>query len=363
MALRKILFIDRDGTLIREPDDEQVDSLEKLEFVEGVIPALLDLQRVGYRLVMVTNQDGLGTASFPEPDFSRVQSAMMRLFDSQGVRFDEVLVCPHRASDGCVCRKPGLGLVTGYLTGEKPAGGELDRDRSFVIGDRPTDVELARNMGIQSLHFGKQEGAMGWAEIAQALTNAPRVGRATRSTKETRVNVEVRLDDSGAAEVKTGIGFFDHMLEQLARHGGFALKVGVEGDLHIDEHHTVEDTALVIGEALRRALGDKVGIGRYGFVLPMDEAESRVSVDLSGRPYLVFKGTFQREKVGELPTELVPHFYRSFAETLGATLHIEVLGENAHHMVESTFKGVGRALRPALALTGGASVPSTKGAL
>ena len=232
-----------------------------------------------------------------------------------------------------------------------------------MIGDRQTDVDLARNMKIQSLHFGKQAGAMNWAEIAQGLTMAPRVGRATRKTNETSVNVEVLLDDSKCAEIKTGIGFFDHMLEQLARHGGFGLKVSVDGDVHVDEHHTVEDTALVIGEAMRRALGDKAGIGRYGFVLPMDEAESRVSIDLSGRPYLVFKGTFPREKVGELPTELVSHFYRSFAETLGATIHIEVLGENAHHMVESTFKGVGRALRPALALIGGTSIPSTKGSL
>jgi imidazoleglycerol-phosphate dehydratase/histidinol-phosphatase len=236
----------------------------------------------------------------------------------------------------------------------------MDPLRSAVIGDRETDLTLAANMGIRGIRLvaGSQ-----WSAVADELIRAPRRGRAARRTRETEVVIAVDLDGSKEVAVKTGIGYFDHMLEQIARHGGFGLAVQVDGDLHVDEHHTVEDTALVLGEALRQALGDKVGIGRYGFTLPMDEAEARVAIDLSGRPYAVFKGVIPREQVGELPTELVPHFFRSLAETLGAALHIEVLGENAHHIVEAAFKGVGRALRPALALGGGSGVPSTKGTL
>ncbi len=355
MGTKKTLFIDRDGTLIHEPPDEQVDSLEKVSLVEGVIPALLKLQAAGYRFVMVTNQDGLGTPSFPTPTFEGAQNFVLKLFASQGIKFDEVLVCPHFEKDGCFCRKPNLGLVRAHLT-----SGELDLERSRVIGDRATDVKLGENMGIKGILLGKDNG---WREIAASLLGQPRVARAVRKTKETSIEAEVDLDHPGTAKISTGIGYFDHMLEQISKHGGFSLTLKVQGDLDVDEHHTVEDTALVLGEVLKRALGDKTGIGRYGFVLPMDEAEARVSLDLSGRPFFVFKGTIPRERVGELPTELVPHFFRSLAETLGATLHIEVMGDNAHHMVESCFKGVGRVLRSAFAATGESGVPSTKGAL
>jgi imidazoleglycerol-phosphate dehydratase/histidinol-phosphatase len=355
VGTKRVLFIDRDGTLIHEPADQQVDSLEKLTLAKDVVPSLLRLQADGFRLVMVTNQDGLGTESFPQAEFDAPHDFLMRLLTSQGIRFDDVLICPHRPADGCFCRKPNLGLVTRYLS-----SGELDLERSCVIGDRDTDVQLARNMGIASIKFG---GETGWAEITRRLLGRTRVGKVERKTKETRITAEVDLDDTGSSRIETGIGYFDHMLEQVAKHGGFKLSLSVMGDLHVDEHHTVEDTALALGEALRKALGDKTGIGRYGFLLPMDEAEAKVSLDLSSRPYFVFKGNLGREYVGELPTELVPHFFRSLAETLGAALHIEVTGENAHHMVESCFKGVGRALRTACARTGESDVPSTKGTL
>ena len=271
MAASPFLFVDRDGTLIEEPPDQQVDRLDKLALVAGVIPALLRLQGSGFRLVIVTNQDGLGTEAYPQAAYDAVHAQMMQVFDSQGVRFEEVLVCPHRPGDGCTCRKPHLGLVRKYLSRK-----DIDLERSFVIGDRLTDVELAQNMGIRGLRI---EAGMGWAEVVRTILESPRRARVERTTKETGVVVEVDLDGGSATEVKTGIGFFDHMLEQLARHGRFDLKAVVRGDLHVDEHHTVEDTALAIGEALRKALGDKLGIGRYGFVLPMDEAEARVSVD------------------------------------------------------------------------------------
>ncbi|MBI3554994.1 MAG: imidazoleglycerol-phosphate dehydratase HisB, partial [Deltaproteobacteria bacterium] len=290
-------------------------------------------------------------------DFRKVQNLMLGVFESQGIRFEDVLICPHFKKDQCMCRKPNLGLVRPFLT-----SGNLDMARSAVIGDRETDLELATNMGISGIRIGIAPNE-NWQEIARMLTTTPRRGRATRKTRETTISVEVDLDSQSPSEVSTGIGFYDHMLEQIAKHGGFNMRLKTTGDLHVDEHHTVEDTALALGEALRAALGDKLGIGRYGFVLPMDEAEARVSIDLSARPFLLFKGTFPRENVGGLPTELVSHFFRSLSDTLGAALHIEVQGENAHHMVEASFKGVARALRMAIARTGGSELPSTKGKL
>ncbi|MFH1725430.1 MAG: bifunctional histidinol-phosphatase/imidazoleglycerol-phosphate dehydratase HisB [Elusimicrobiota bacterium] len=357
MGLQKILFLDRDGTLIREPADEQVDSLEKLELVDGVIGALLKLRDHGYRFVMVSNQDGLGTSHYPREDYEKVQAAVLRLFGSQGIRFDAVHICPHRPQDGCPCRKPNLGMVRDYI-----GRGDLDIGRSCVIGDRDTDLEMAKNMGLRGFRLGAGEDS-GWEAVAARLIAEPRTGHAERSTKETRISVAVDLDGPGGCDISTGIGFFDHMLEQLSKHGGFALALRAEGDLRVDEHHTVEDAALCIGEALKQALGDKTGIGRYGFLLPMDEAEAQVSIDLSGRGSLSFKGSFPRERVGELPTELVPHFFGSLAHAMGATMHIKVEGENAHHMVEACFKGVARALRTALARSEGADIPSTKGTL
>ena len=355
---QKVLFIDRDGTLIEEPDDFQVDSLEKVRLSPGVIPNLLALMDDGYRLVMVTNQDGLGTASFPEADFQQSQKHVMSLFESQGVLFDEVFICPHLPEDGCECRKPRTGLLTRYL-----AATNLALDESAVIGDRESDLELAKNIGVRGFRY-VPDGAFDatWPGIRQALRPKARRGLCRRKTKETDIRVAVNLDETGPSEISSGIGFYDHMLEQISRHGGLRLELSCAGDLHIDEHHTVEDTAIALGTALREALGSKKGIGRYGFQLPMDEAEARVSIDLSGRPYFRFTGDIPGERVGELPTELVPHFFHSLADSLGCALHLSVSGDNSHHMVEICFKGVGRALRQAFRVED-AELPSTKGVL
>lgn len=350
-----LLFVDRDGTLIEEPHDEQVDSLEKIRLVPGVFAALQELRRAGYRLVMVTNQDGLGGERFPAERFELAHRFVLDLFGSQGIEFDAIFVCPHFAHEGCSCRKPRTGLVSEYLRQQR-----MDPQRSAMIGDRETDLEFARALGIRGLRVGGSDPAHSWAAIARTLLM--RRAEVLRRTKETDISVAVELDSETPGQVSTGLGFFDHMLEQLARHGGFRLDLTCRGDLHIDEHHTVEDCALSIGEALRRALGDKRGIGRYGFLLAMDESEAQVAIDLSGRAFFTFEGRFGREQVGSLPSELVPHFFRSLADSLGAALHITVRGENTHHMIEACFKGVGRALRPALRREG-LELPSTKGVL
>ncbi len=351
-----ILFVDHDGTLIEEPPDQQVDAVEKVRFMPGVFAALAELQRAGFRLVIVTNQDGLGTSSHPTAAFEKAHRFILDAFESQGIRFEAVLVCPHLPGDGCDCRKPATGLVRHYLS--DPG---VDLARSAVIGDRHTDLELARNLGLRGLRVqlsGTSDET--WPAIARALL--ARRARIERTTRETRIVVSVDLDGREPVRARTGIGFFDHMLEQLGKHGGFALDLACEGDLQIDEHHTVEDCALALGQALRQALGDKAGIARYGFLLPMDESRAQVAIDLSGRPYAVFEGKFARERVGELPTELVPHFFRSLAESLGAAIHVSVTGENSHHMIEACFKGVGRALRPAMRREG-SELPTTKGLL
>jgi imidazoleglycerol-phosphate dehydratase / histidinol-phosphatase len=350
------LFIDRDGTLVAEPADEQIDALEKINFLPGVFAALTALKRAGYRFVMVSNQDGLGSASFPRADFERCHEFILRSFASQDISFDAVCICPHRAADGCDCRKPGIGLLRDWLARQP-----LDAAHSAVIGDRDSDMQLAANLGVRGLRIrhGTVSGES-WPELVRTLL--ARRADLTRRTRETVVEVAVELDGDGATTIATGLGFFDHMLEQLAKHGGFGLRLKCQGDLHIDEHHTVEDCALALGEALRRALGDKAGIGRYGFLLPMDEAEAEVAVDLSGRAYFAFDGSFNRAQIGALPTELVPHFFRSLCDALGCALHLRVRGENTHHMIEACFKGVGRALRPALRRDG-LELPSTKGVL
>jgi imidazoleglycerol-phosphate dehydratase/histidinol-phosphatase len=350
----KVLFIDRDGTLIEEPEDNQVDSLEKIRLVPGVISALQQLSNSGYRFVMVTNQDGLGTGSFPEEAFHLCQNFVIDLFETQGIVFDEVFVCPHRQKDGCDCRKPRTGLLTSYL-----AKTDLDTERSAVIGDRETDMQMAEKIGLRGLLISPDSD---WAAIRSALNGKSRQASVSRNTKETTIEAIVNLDDVKPIHIGTGIGFYDHMLEQIAKHGGFSLQLKCDGDLDVDEHHTVEDTAICFGTALRNALGDKRGIGRYGFLLPMDESESRVSLDLSGRPYFVFKGEFPREQVGTLPTELVKHFFQTLSDSLGAALHIEVSGDNTHHMIEACFKSVGRSLRQAIRLEG-SELPSTKGTL
>ena len=355
---KKILFIDRDGTLIHEPDDFQVDALDKVRLVEDVIPSLLEIKDHGYSFVMVSNQDGLGTDAFPQADFDAPQALTMDLFASQGIRFDEVFICPHLPEDQCDCRKPRTGLLTRYL-----AATAIDLASSAVIGDRQTDMDLAGRIGVDGILVNTDDGdALTWPQIVERLCYSDRKASTERNTNETRIRATVNLDTSGDTAVQTGIGFFDHMLEQVAKHGGFSLQLECAGDLEVDEHHTVEDTAICLGTVLREALGNKYGVGRYGFLLPMDESEAEVALDLSGRPAFRFSGSFPRQNVGELSTEMVEHFFRSLAESLGAALHIKVSGENTHHMIEACFKSVGRALRQAIRRTG-TDLPSTKGSL
>jgi imidazoleglycerol-phosphate dehydratase/histidinol-phosphatase len=358
MSAARILFIDRDGTLVEEPANEQVDSVAKIRLLPGVIPALLELKRAGYRFVLVSNQDGLGTHTFPEAAFREPQDFIRALFASQGIEFEAEFFCPHRPADGCDCRKPKTGLLTSFLR-DNP----LDPAHSYVIGDRDTDLQLAANLGIVGLRV-RADGTDGatWPAIVERLRRPARTATVLRKTRETDIRARVNLDATTPVAIATGIGFYDHMLEQVARHGGFALELTCTGDLEIDEHHTVEDCALALGQALRQALGDKLGIARFGFVLPMDEAQAQVAIDLSGRSYAVFEGKFGRESVGGLPTELVPHFFRSLADSLLAAVHVKVDGENSHHMVEACFKATGRALRQAVRVEG-TELPSSKGVL
>ena len=356
MSQTKVLFVDRDGTLIEEPPDEQVDDIEKIRFMPDVFAAMRQAQKLGFKLAMVTNQDGLGSASFPQKNFDVPHQFMMDAFSSQGIEFDAVFVCPHRKSDGCDCRKPKIKLVEDYVRTQN-----VDLAASAMVGDRDTDIEFANNLGVRGIRVRRNGNAEEtWPAILRSL--GERKATVKRKTKETDIEVRVNLDATAPVKIVTGIGFFDHMLEQVAKHGGFSLQLTCNGDLEIDEHHTVEDCALALGDALRQALGDKVGIARYGFVLPMDEAQVRVAIDLSGRAYGVFEGKFAREAVGGLPTELVPHFFKSLAETLKAAVHVTITGENTHHMIEACFKGTGRALHQAFRREG-EELPSTKGML
>ncbi|MGY1424416.1 bifunctional histidinol-phosphatase/imidazoleglycerol-phosphate dehydratase HisB [Lysobacter sp. A289] len=354
-----ILFIDRDGTLVEEPEDFQLDRLDKLRFIPGVIPALLKLSDAGYQLVMVTNQDGLGTPAFPQADFDGPHELMMQVLESQGVSFREVLIDTSLPSDNAPTRKPGIGLALHYLKDRS-----IDWSRSAMVGDRETDNGFARTLGVRAFQLRTPQfgGDWDWPAIAHVLADAPRTASVERNTRETRIRVEVDLDRIAEPDIATGLGFFDHMLEQIGKHGGFALSLHCDGDLHIDEHHTIEDSALALGQALREALGNKRGIGRYGFTLPMDEALATAALDFSGRPYLVFDGEFQRERIGDMPTELVAHFFRSLCESAGLNLNLQVRGDNDHHKVEACFKVVARALRQAIKREG-SELPSTKGLL
>jgi len=359
MSEQKYLFLDRDGTLIEEPADFQIDSVEKFRLLEGVIPALLELKRAGYRFVMVSNQDGLGTQKYPQASFDQIQTLLLQILTSQGIEFESILICPHFEKDRCFCRKPQLGMVKDYLS--LP---QLDRTRSYVIGDRVTDLILAENMGIAGIQITPENN---WRRITQQLLGHCRQGSCNRKTKETEIQTQVILDSSGSSprsqKISTGIGFLDHMLEQLSYHGGLSTSIQVKGDLHIDDHHTVEDTAITLGAAIKKALGDKTGIERFGFLLPMDDSLAQVALDLSGRSFFRFEGKFTRESINGLATEMVPHFFRSFSESLGANLHIKVEGENTHHQIEAVFKAVGRALRMATQVSQSGLTPSTKGVL
>ncbi|WP_294461052.1 bifunctional histidinol-phosphatase/imidazoleglycerol-phosphate dehydratase HisB [uncultured Ruminobacter sp.] len=371
--MEKYLFIDRDGTIIEEPViDKQVDSFEKLKFEPRVISSLKTLQNAGYKLVMVTNQDGLGTDSLPYENFKGPHQLMLDVLASEGVTFEEVLICPHFPHENCACRKPKTGLLGKYLV-----PGVVDKEHSFVIGDRETDMELAKNMGIGGERYNPETNS--WTAIAERLTKIPRTAHVVRNTNETKIDLFVDLDHSGGSEISTGIGFFDHMLDQIATHGGITMKLKATGDLHVDEHHTVEDVGIALGSALRQALGDKRGIGRFGFAVAMDEVEAKLDglpddslmnhpvdacMDISGRPYCVFScdADFVRQQVGELSTEMVPHFFHSLAYAMGLTLHMKVTTGNTHHQVEALFKAFCRALRMALKKEGN-ELPSSKGVL
>lgn len=367
--MKKYLFIDRDGTLIAEPDDFQVDSTDKVVFEPFVIPALLKLIAHGYTLVMVSNQDGLGTASFPLDTFTKPHELIVNTLESQGISFEQILICPHKSEDHCDCRKPRLGLVMSYLKDTS-----WERNASYFIGDRETDVQMGLNMGIKSIRYNRE--SFGWKSIAEGLCITPRTATVERNTKETQIKISVDLDHQGQSHFDTGMGFFDHMLDQIATHGGISIRACVKGDLNVDEHHSIEDTGIALGQAILKALGDKRGIGRFGFVLPMDEVYAEVfadklnednitvALDISGRPHVEFDldAAFTRDEVGQMPTQMVSHFFESLAVALGLTLHMKVTSGNAHHQVEALFKAFGRALRQALAVHGN-ELPSSKGKL
>jgi imidazoleglycerol-phosphate dehydratase / histidinol-phosphatase len=362
--MKKVLFIDRDGTILIEPEDEQVDSFEKFSFLPGVITSLSKIAaETDYELVMVTNQDGLGTTSFPEDTFWPVQNKMLQILKGEGISFADIFIDRTIPSQKAPTRKPGTALLVKYL-----AGG-IDLNSSFVIGDRLTDVELADNIGCKAILIG--DGPVGgtvlttreWNDIYKYLKQIPRTSKVERKTSETDIKIELNLDGSGISAIQTGIGFFDHMLDQIARHGNLDLKIDVKGDLSIDEHHTVEDVALSLGDALLKALGGKKGIERYSFVLPMDDCLAQVAVDLGGRPWLVWDVEFKREKVGELSTELFFHFFKSFSDAAKCNLNIIAHGENEHHKIEAIFKAFAKAIKMAVHQTDNFKLPSTKGSL
>ena len=419
--MKKYLFIDRDGTLVCEPEDYQVDDLSKVVFFPRVFPALLKLQEMGFTMVMVSNQNGLGTDSFPLNTFTPAHEHIVNTFHSQGLVFEQILICPHMPEDNCECRKPKLGLVRSYLSSDS-----WSREHSYFIGDRDTDLAMAQNMGVTGIRVGLKDAtdkgdgeitdknspfahikALTWDEIVdfikereasleQAKQVQGRVAKVERNTKETQISVAVDLDHCNNSSISTGIGFFDHMLDQIATHAAFNLQVKVSGDLHIDTHHTIEDTAIALGTALKQALGDKRGIGRFGFIVPMDELQAKVygcedsarftldnqcavtleestsdvdgtvavALDISGRPHADFSldASFTRDKINDFETQMVPHFFESLAFAMGITLHMSVTEGNAHHQVEALFKAFGRALRPAIAVVTN-ELPSSKGTL
>jgi imidazoleglycerol-phosphate dehydratase / histidinol-phosphatase len=371
--MKKVLFIDRDGTLILEPADEQIDSLEKLEFYPGVFTWLSKIASdTNYELVIITNQDGLGTDRFPENTFWPAHNKMMKAFESENVKFSQVLIDKSFPHENKPTRKPGTGLLTEFLSGK------YDLKNSYVIGDRLTDIELAKNIGAQGILINdgslsekvKEKGletfcsltTTDWKDIYKLVANPERKATVIRKTKETDIKIDINLDGEGKSKISTGLAFFDHMLDQLSRHGNIDLTIETKGDLHIDEHHTIEDTALALGEAFISALGNKRGIERYGFCLPMDDCLAQVAIDFGGRPWLVWETEFKREKIGEMPTEMFYHFFKSFSDTAKCNLNMKAEGTNEHHKIEALFKAFAKAIKMAVKKEGN-QLPTTKGML
>ncbi len=373
--MKKVLFIDRDGTLNFETEDEQIDSFEKLEFLPGVFRNLYFIQKnLDYELVMVTNQDGLGTESFPEDTFWPVQNFILKAFENEGVTFDNICIDRSFPHENLSTRKPGTGMLKKYMDGE------YDLKNSFVIGDRLTDIKLAKNLGAQGILINdgslseelEKEGLDGtcvlissdWDDIYACVAAPQRTATVNRTTKETDILVELNLDGSGVCNISTGLGFFDHMLNQIGRHSGTDLTVQVKGDLEVDEHHTIEDTALALGEAFKLAIGNKLGMERYGFCLPMDDCLAMAAIDFGGRPWLVWETEFKREKVGDMPTEMFMHFFKSFSDASLCNLNIKAEGENEHHKIEAIFKATAKAIKMAIKRDNfNFELPSTKGKL
>jgi imidazoleglycerol-phosphate dehydratase/histidinol-phosphatase len=362
--MKKVLFIDRDGTIIEEPEDEQVDSFEKLTFLPGAITCLSKIAKeTDFELVMVTNQDGLGTPLHPDENFWPVQNKILEILKGEGVLFAEIFIDKTTPSQEAPTRKPGTAMLVKYL-----ASG-IDLNSSYVIGDRMTDVELAKNLGCKAIFINDERcpeadfSTKYWNDIYNYLKKIPRIAKVIRKTSETDILIELNLDGSGKSTIATGIGFFDHMLEQIARHGNLDLNIQVRGDLQIDEHHTVEDVALALGDAVLKALGGKKGIERYSFVLPMDDCLAQVTLDFGGRPWLVWDVKFSREKVGELPTEMFFHFFKSFSDNAKCNLNINAEGQNEHHKIEAIFKAFAKAIKLAAKQTDNFNLPTTKGIL
>ena len=357
--MKRILFIDRDGTIVEEPHDEQVDSLEKIKFTPGVMRNLGFLrQHTDFLSVMVSNQDGLGTPAFPEETFWPAQNFILQTLEGEGITFDEILVDPHFPEDNAPTRKPQTGLVEKFMNQPE----EYDIAHSYVIGDRETDAQFARNIGCQSLILGRD--GMTWDKIAELLFGGERTASVHRTTKETDIEVSLSLDGTGCCDIETGLGFFDHMLEQIGKHGGIDLTVRCKGDLNVDEHHTIEDTALALGECLYQALGSKRGIERYGYSLPMDDTMCHVCLDFGGRPWLVWQAEFHREHVGDMPTEMFLHFFKSLSDAARMNLYIHAEGQNEHHKIEGIFKALARSLKMAVRRDiYHYELPSTKGTL
>ena len=356
--MKRILFIDRDGTIIREPADEQIDSFDKLRFVPGVIRNLAFIrEKLDFRFVMVSNQDGLGTQAFPEDTFWPVHNFILQTLADEGITFDDILIDPHFPEDNAPTRKPNTGLVEKYMNDP-----EYDIEHSYVIGDRDTDRTFARNIGCKSLILSDE--GITWNKIAELLFAGERIAEVKRTTKETDIHIKVNLDGSGRCDISTGLGFFDHMLEQIGKHGMMDLTIHTKGDLEVDEHHTIEDTAIALGECLLTALGDKRGIERYGYSLPMDDCLCSVCLDFGGRPWLVWDAEFKREKIGEMPTEMFLHFFKSLSDAAKMNLNIKAEGQNEHHKIEGIFKALAHALKMAVRRDiYHYELPSTKGML